>query len=148
MSAAKVGVIYTTYLEFVTEVVENEKTVQGKRHPKWVDVVMTETDVVMYAYATEDNSGKRRFYIKVKSSKSPTFIRDNVTIEVSGYNYTKLFEGKLPVPTRKEKKEPIAVDVGNGFAVVKPEDMPTTTVEEVLESVTPQPEEPNDDGPF
>ena len=143
MTASNIGVIYTTYLEFVTEIVENEKTVQGKRHPKWVDVVMTETDVVMYAYATEDNTGKKRYYIKVKSSKQPTFIRDGCTIEVSNYNFAKLFEGKLPAPTKREKKKPVIVE-----ATPEEPQAETTTVEEVLETVTPQPEEPSDDGPF
>jgi hypothetical protein len=147
MTAANIGVIYTTYLEFVTEIVENEKTIQGKRHPKWVDVVMTETDVVMHAYATEDSSGKRRYYVKVKSSKRPTFIRDGCTVEVSGYNYTKLFEGgKLPVPKpNKAKKEPVIVYDGTGLAAIAVQEVEEPKQEETIELTSPV-EPTNDDG--
>jgi len=106
LKAARKGVIYTTYMEFVAELVENERTVTGKKHPKWVDVIMYETDVTVHCYHREDSVGKKRYYVKVMNSKRPTFIKDGITVEVSGPDYSKLFGANPVAVEQPEPKKP------------------------------------------
>lgn len=62
---AKKGIIYTTYTHYEDIVVEGE-LVTRKEVPKWIDVIMFETDAVL---KTEYNSRDNLFSVKVVTSK-------------------------------------------------------------------------------
>lgn len=121
LTAAKKGIIYTTYLEFVADVVENERTVAGKKRPKWIDVIMYETDITLYTYAKDDGSG-RHYFVKVwdsKGHKDRKLIQKDIHVEVTGPNYAPLFDkikkaqqklkaGEPPVPAQMSREAPNA----------------------------------------
>ncbi len=62
---AKKGIIYTTYTQYEDIVIEGE-LVTRKEVPKWIDVIMFETDVVL---KTEYNARDQVFTVKVVTSK-------------------------------------------------------------------------------
>lgn len=84
LAAAKKGVIYTTYMEFKEELINDGQTVKGKKVPKWVDAVKYETDITVHVYRQVDRAGKGRHFAEVISSKDPSFLRDGLVLEVSG----------------------------------------------------------------
>lgn len=71
VEACKRGVIYTTYTE-KDEIIEEGNIVSKKDVPKYFDILLWETDVVMKAYSKIGEYGKK-FFIYVDSSKIPTF---------------------------------------------------------------------------
>jgi hypothetical protein len=111
LTAAKRGIVYTTYLEFVADVVENERTVAGKKRPKWVDVIMYETDITLYAYSQDDGSG-RHYFVKVWQSKRHSLIQEAIRVEVTGPNYAPLFEKMKKGNQQKLKVEAPAKEIG------------------------------------
>jgi hypothetical protein len=113
---ANKGVVYTTYMDFVQEIVENEKTVSGKKVPRWIDAVLKETDIALHAYYKDDVSGRRKYFVKVLSSKKHTFIQEGMVVDVSsarGPDFTKLFSVLSPIspPPVKiiEKSPPVKI---------------------------------------
>jgi len=71
LKAAKLGIIYTTYTE-KDELVEEGKTVRKKDVPKWIDIIMQETDVVLHC-DTMDIDGETHFVAHIVTSKLPRF---------------------------------------------------------------------------
>jgi hypothetical protein len=80
---AKKGVIYTTYGEFSIEEVEGGQTVKGKTKPKWFDVIMQETEVIIHTFFTEDKAGNTKYYYKIESSKVPKFLPKTPPVEIT-----------------------------------------------------------------
>lgn len=64
-SIARKGIIYTTYTHYEDIVIDGE-LVTRKEVPKWIDVIMFETDTVL---KTEYNPRDRVFSVKVVTSK-------------------------------------------------------------------------------
>ena len=105
LSASKRGVIYTTFMEFEKSEVKDGDTVKGKKVPKWVDLVKTETDISVYVYAEQDRAGKIRHYAEVLSSKDPTILRTGVRVDVS--------DGKsVFLKLKRTEEKPKMPDVG------------------------------------
>jgi len=78
--AAKKGVIYTTYTD-KHEVIEDGQFIVKEDIPKWVDVVMMETDVVVKT--SIGTIGKeKRFFAEVESSKYH-LVKDRVKHDVT-----------------------------------------------------------------
>lgn len=69
LNIARKGIIYTTYQEKDEIVIEGE-IVTKKDVPKWIDVIMYETDIVLHCYYDPTSHG---FYVKVVTSKNPKF---------------------------------------------------------------------------
>jgi len=88
LSVAKKGVIYTTYTS-KDEVVENGQFITKKDIPKYFDVIMRDTDVVLRTYS-EFKNGKSEFKCEVDSSKIKSFrtgeIIDITNIQNIGIN--------------------------------------------------------------
>jgi hypothetical protein len=80
---AKKGVIYTTYGEFQIEEVEGGQTVKGKTKPKWFDVIMQETEVIIHTWDTEDKVGNSKYFYKIESSKVPKFLPKTAPVDVT-----------------------------------------------------------------
>jgi hypothetical protein len=86
MAAAKMGIIYTTYSE-TEELIEDGEVIKRKDIPAWIDVVMTESDIVI---KTENRieRGMSSFWATVESSKrafTKTGTSTNIT-GIEGYN--------------------------------------------------------------
>jgi hypothetical protein len=139
LNTARRGIIYTTYLEFVTDVVDNEKTVSGKKHPKWVDVVLLETDIVLHAYSKEELT-KKKYFVKVISSKRPTFIKDvGVQIDVTGPNFERLFSQLPDLPPQEEQQMVV---------VRRPTILQQSPQQPIVQSPTVQGKAVDNDNPF
>jgi hypothetical protein len=92
------GIVYTTYMDFVKDVVEDEKLIAGKKVPRWIDAVLKESDIALHAYVKDDTSGKRKYMVKVLSTKKHTFIKEGQIVDVTGPDYSKLY-ATLPILT-------------------------------------------------
>lgn len=75
-SVAKKGVIWTTYVD-KDEIVNNATLVKRTDIPKWMDIIMYDTDAVVKTY-TEQIEGKTHFKLHVVSSKIPRFTTGDV----------------------------------------------------------------------
>lgn len=94
LACARKGVIYTTYVD-KDEIVNDATLVKKQDVPKWMDIIMYETDAVVRTEIDKD----KRFLLKVITSKIKRFNTGDV-IDVTG----KLsFEG---APVTEEKVEP------------------------------------------
>ena len=94
VNAAKRGVIYTTYAEFVEDERQDGQVVKGKKHPKWVDVIMTETQVVLRTTSEREKTGIVRFFVHTDSNKVPNLVpqfKTGKTMDITE-KVTKLFE--------------------------------------------------------
>lgn len=107
---AKYGVAYITYSD-KNEIVEAGTVVSRTDVPKYVDVVMQETDVVLHATKAKGKDGDL-FYIRVESTKYKSYVdmdgnpipyQKDVTLEQGRtFNITKMSE--LP-PKKMVRKE-------------------------------------------
>ncbi len=89
MEAAAKGVIYTAYVE-KDEIIEDGNFKSKKDHPKWIDVIMMETSLVIRAKTERGNDGQLHFIAYVESSK--TNIPTGLTADVTGIeNMTKFW---------------------------------------------------------
>ena len=75
MDAATKGVIYVTFSK------QKETVFEGTMHtkkdvPNYYDIMLEETDVVLYIY-NKDETNNRKTFMKVMSSKLPTFNTGN-----------------------------------------------------------------------
>jgi len=79
LGVAKKGLIYTCYTD-KDEVVKDGEFVTKKDVPRWVDVIMYETDCVIKVETSREKTGQR-FFATVESSKAslPTGVRKDVT---------------------------------------------------------------------
>lgn len=69
---AKFGVVYITYSE-KNEIVESGTTVSKTDVPKYIDVIMQETDVVLHATKAKGKEGDL-FFLRVESTKFNTYL--------------------------------------------------------------------------
>ena len=65
--AAKKGVIYTTYTD-KEEIIEDGSVKTRKNIPRWVDVVLWETDCLIHTF-NDSKDGKAKFCIEVMNNK-------------------------------------------------------------------------------
>ncbi|MCW1309283.1 MAG: AAA family ATPase [Candidatus Nanoarchaeia archaeon] len=79
LDIANKGVIYTTYTEKDSIVVDGELITQ-KDVPRWIDVLMFETDYVLYCYVIE---GQRKFAVRVVTSKNDSKLRTGMVYDVT-----------------------------------------------------------------
>jgi len=80
LDIAKRGIIYTAYSE-KDEIIEDGEVVSRKDVPKWLDVILYETDVVLKTY-TKIVNDTIRFYLLVESSKIPE-IKSGITLDIT-----------------------------------------------------------------
>jgi len=81
LSIAKKGLIWTTYTD-KDEIVVDGELVAKKDVPRWIDAIMTETDVVIRVRSTPSDTGMS-FWMEVESSKRwfiPTGLKLDVTL--------------------------------------------------------------------
>lgn len=82
LNCVKKGIIYTTYIQ-KDEIIEDGEVVNKKDIPKWIDIVLFETDTVIKVVSkiTESESMDKSFIAVVESSKGflPTGLRADVT---------------------------------------------------------------------
>lgn len=81
LNLAKQGVIYTTYVE-KDEVIIKGEVVTRKDSPAWIDVLIYETDYVLYTYT--DANG--RFMVRVVSSKNASKVPHG-TYDITGRGF-------------------------------------------------------------
>lgn len=75
------GVVYTTYTE-KEEIIKDGETVAKEDVPKWIDVILYETDIVIRVRSEDTKGQGRRFFAEVESSKTkkiPTGRKRDVT---------------------------------------------------------------------
>jgi len=80
VATAKKGVIYTTYLD-KDEIIVDGTLVTKKDVPRWVDVVMEQTDIVIKTFMKQDQ-GVVRFFASVETSKVP-FIKTGRVVDIT-----------------------------------------------------------------
>jgi len=78
LNLAKRGVIYSTYVE-KDEVVIKGEIVTRKDTPAWIDVLIYETDYVLYTYYDES---KKTYHVRVVSSKNDRRVKSGLEIDV------------------------------------------------------------------
>ena len=79
LNLAKRGVIYSTYVE-KDEVVIKGEIVTRKDTPAWIDVLIYETDYVLYTYYDES---KKTYHVRVVSSKNDRRVKSGLEIDVT-----------------------------------------------------------------
>jgi hypothetical protein len=79
LNIARRGIIYTTYVE-KDEVIIKGEIVTRKDTPAWIDVLIYETDYVLYTYYDES---KKTYHVRVVSSKNDKRIRSGTEIDVT-----------------------------------------------------------------
>lgn len=81
VAGAKKGVIYTTYTD-KDEIIEDGNVKTKDKIPKWTDVVLWETDIVVYVYS-KTGKMERRFFYDVISSKIDSFFQTGKTEDIT-----------------------------------------------------------------
>lgn len=112
---AKYGVVYITYSE-KDEIVESGTTVSKTDVPKYIDVIMQETDVVLHATKAKGKEGDL-FFLRVESTKFKTYLDmdgkpiplcDTTLEQGRTFNISKLAniapKKYVPAPNAVEKK--------------------------------------------
>jgi len=79
LNLAKRGIIYTTYIE-KDEVIIKGEVVTRKDTPAWIDVLIYETDYVLYTYYDES---KKTYHVRVVSSKNDRRIKSGTELDVT-----------------------------------------------------------------
>lgn len=79
LNLANKGVIYTTYVE-KDEVIIKGEVVTRRDAPAWIDVLIYETDYVLYAYVDES---KHAYMVRVVSSKNDSKLPSGRTFDVT-----------------------------------------------------------------
>jgi len=103
---SKYGVAYTTYSD-KNEIVEAGTTISKTDVPKYIDVVMQETDVVIHLTKAKGKDGDL-FYLRVESTKYKNYLD---------------MEGK-PIPYQKD----VTLEQGRTFNITKAVDLPPKKV--------------------
>ncbi|RLC34375.1 MAG: hypothetical protein DRZ76_02780 [Candidatus Nealsonbacteria bacterium] len=88
LDASKRGVIYTTYTDR-DEIIQEGETVSKVVVPKWTDVVLWETDIVVHIYTKQEDDGKK-FYMCVSSSKIGNMFETGKIVDITGKFETKV----------------------------------------------------------
>lgn len=81
IESSKKGVIYTTYTDD-DKVVEDGTLKTIEKIPKWTDLIMQVTDIVLYVYGKSTKEG-RNFYFEVVSSKINDVFRTGENLEIT-----------------------------------------------------------------
>lgn len=81
MAAARKGVIYTTYSR-EEQIVRDGVIMESKKVPKYVGIVMYETDYVLRAESEQTRDGKR-FFLVVASSKNNSRLKDGARFDIT-----------------------------------------------------------------
>lgn len=90
LNVAKKGIIYTTYVKYEDIVVEGE-LVTRKEVPRWIDVIVFETDYVLKTYMDPRD---RRFFVKVVTSKNDKKLPTGKIFDVTDKKFYELISEK------------------------------------------------------
>jgi len=83
LTLAKRGIIYTTYVE-KDEVIIKGEVVTRKDTPAWIDVLIYETDYVLY---TSHDESKKTYHVRVVSSKNDKRVRSGAEFDVTNKRF-------------------------------------------------------------
>jgi hypothetical protein len=90
MNSCKRGIVYTSYID-QAEIIKNGQVYNKTDRPKWMDIQLAETDVVLRVLSEEDlKSSRRRYFVSVESSKVPEF-KTGARPEVTDTGLDKVF---------------------------------------------------------
>lgn len=138
---AKYGVMYITYSD-KNEVVENGTTVTKEDVPKYIDIVMQETDVVLHATKAKGKEGDL-FYLRVASTKYKQYMAADGKTRLPIIEGTTLSQGRTFNVTGLQDKKPavpIVKTVSPSTSVeVKPEVPPVVNVAQAKAAETTVP---------
>ena len=98
-SIAKKGVIYTLYPgEYDIKIVDGE-VVDREEIPKWIDIVLQETDTVIKIERKFDKEGAMKIFAIVESNKSPLLpFKNGIRVEITDkYCYEELVKASKEV---------------------------------------------------
>jgi hypothetical protein len=84
LNLAKRGVIYTTYVE-KDEVIIKGEVVTRKDTPAWIDVLIYETDYVLY---TSHDESKKTYHVRVVSSKNDKRVKSGAEFDVTNRRFS------------------------------------------------------------
>ena len=87
LRAAKKGIIYTVYVQQDTEIKDGVVTKQRDK-PKWLDVIETESDIVLKV-DTEKDGDKTKYIASIDSSKTRKSLNNKQKFDVSRFDYDK-----------------------------------------------------------
>ena len=93
MNVARRGVIYTTYTT-KDEIVIQGELITRKDVPKWIDVLVYETD---YVLKTEIDQVNRRFNVLVYTSKDDSKLPTGTTFDVTGKTLAQVLKEQMGV---------------------------------------------------
>lgn len=127
---AKKGVVYITYSD-KDEIVQDGQLVSKEDIPKYIDIVMQETDVVLRAQKAKGKTGDT-FFLRVESTKYKQYIgSDGKPIPITDQT---LSQGRIINITEFSNKPAITIEQKDKI----PEKVPT---EEKKEEIVPKQEE-------
>ena len=92
LSKSKKGVIWTSYID-KDEVVQDGDFITKVDVPRWIDAVMTETDVVIKVERATDKTGQK-FFATIESSKWKV-LPESAKTDVTGDGIKKLAKGEI-----------------------------------------------------
>ena len=84
LNLAKRGIIYTTYVE-KDEVIIKGEVVTRKDTPAWIDVLIYETDYVLY---TSYDESKKTYHVRVVSSKNDKRVKSGAEFDVTNRRFS------------------------------------------------------------
>ena len=87
LRAAKKGIIYTVYVAQDTEI-KNEIVTKQRDKPKWLDVIESESDIVIRVDSEQEND-RTKYIAKIDSAKTRTPLNNQTKFNVSKYEYDK-----------------------------------------------------------
>ena len=80
LTSAKRGVIYTVYPTWSERIISGE-VVDRRQEPKWLEVILFETDIILWTKYDEAN---KRFLVEVQSSKLDSLLPTGQVYDVTG----------------------------------------------------------------
>ena len=87
LRAAKKGIIYTVYVQ-QTQEIKNEVVVSQRDKPKWLDVIESESDIVIRVDSEQEND-RTKYIAKIDSAKTRTPLNNQTKFDISKYEYDK-----------------------------------------------------------
>jgi len=85
--AAKKGIIYTVYVQQDKEI-KNEIITKQRDKPKWLDVIESESDIVIRV-DTDTENDRIKYIAKIDSCKTRTPLNNQTKFNISKYDYDK-----------------------------------------------------------
>jgi len=95
LNLAKKGIIYTTYVE-KDEVVIKGEVITRKDTPAWIDVLIYETDYVLYTYYDET---KKTYHVRVVTSKNDKKVKSGSEFDVTNRLFSSFINWQIGVGT-------------------------------------------------